>query len=65
MVFKIEGKAMYPISIFAKCSWSIHSKVISLSKHSLRTATREKPLAQKLCCFTSRLCTCPSSSASI
>jgi len=32
---------------------------------SMRTANREKPLAHKLCSFTSSLYTCPASSASI
>jgi len=31
----------------------------------MRTANREKPLPHKLCSFTSSLCTCPASSASI
>jgi len=26
MAFKFEGKEMYPIFVFAKCCWSIHSK---------------------------------------
>jgi len=25
MAFKFEGKEMYPIFVFAKCCWSIHS----------------------------------------
>jgi len=25
MVFKFEGKGMYPIFRFGKCCWSIHS----------------------------------------
>ena len=29
MAFKIEGKEMYPIFVFAKCCWSVHSKVYS------------------------------------
>ena len=32
---------------------------------SMRTSNREKPLAHKLCNFTSSLCTCPASSVSI
>jgi len=31
----------------------------------MHTANREKPLPHKLCCFTSSLCACPASSASI
>jgi len=27
MAFKIEGKEMYPIFVFAMCCWSVHSKV--------------------------------------
>jgi len=30
MAFKIEGKEMYAIFDFAKCCWSIHSKVARL-----------------------------------
>ena len=26
MAFKIEGKEMYPIFVFAMCCWSVHSK---------------------------------------
>jgi len=25
MAFKIEGKEMYSIFVFAKCCWSVHS----------------------------------------
>jgi len=25
MAFKIEGKEMYPIFVFAKCCWSVQS----------------------------------------
>jgi len=25
MALKIEGKEMYPVFVFAKCCWSIHS----------------------------------------
>jgi len=27
MAFELEGKEMHPIFVFAKCWWSIHSKV--------------------------------------
>jgi len=27
MAFQFEGKEMYPIFVFVKCCWSIHSKV--------------------------------------
>jgi len=33
MAFKIEGKEMYPIFVFAKCCWSVHFKVVRLGKH--------------------------------
>jgi len=32
MALKIEGKGMYPIFIFARCCWSVHSKVVRLGK---------------------------------
>ena len=32
MAFKFEGKEMYPIFVFAKCCWSIHSTVVRLGK---------------------------------
>jgi len=37
MAFKSEGKKVYAIFVFAKCCWSIHSKVVTLGKpaHSL------------------------------
>jgi len=34
MAFKIEGKEMYPIFVFAMCCWSVHSKVLRLGKHA-------------------------------
>ena len=34
MVFKYEGKKIYPICVFAKCCWSIHSKVVRLCKNA-------------------------------
>jgi len=34
MAFKIEGKEIYPIFVFAKCCWSVHSKVVRLGKHA-------------------------------
>jgi len=34
MTFRIEGKEMYPIFVFAKCCWSIHSKMVRLGKHA-------------------------------
>ena len=63
MAFQIEGKEMYPIFVFVKCCWSIHSRVVRLG--SVRTANREKPLSHKLCGNTTSLCRCPTSSVSI
>jgi len=34
MAFKFEEKEMYPIFVFAKCCWSIHSKVVRLGKNA-------------------------------
>jgi len=34
MAFKIEGKEVYPNFVFAKCCWSVHSKVVRLGKHA-------------------------------
>jgi len=34
MAFKFEGKEMYPIFVFAKCCWSIHSTVVRLGKNA-------------------------------
>jgi len=34
MALKSESKEMYPIFVFAKCCWSIHSKVVRLGKHA-------------------------------
>jgi len=38
MTFKFEGKELYPIFVFVKCCWSIHSKVVRLgcNAHSKR-----------------------------
>jgi len=36
MAFKLEGKETYLIFVFAKCCWSIHSKVVSLRKNAHR-----------------------------
>ena len=33
MAFKIEGKEIEPIFVFAKCCWSAHSKEVRLGKH--------------------------------
>ena len=34
MAFKIEGKEIHPIFVFAKCCWSVHSAVVRLGKHA-------------------------------
>jgi len=34
MAFKTEGKEMYPIFVFAKCCWSVHSEVVMFGKHA-------------------------------
>jgi len=41
MAFKSEGKEMYPIFVFAKRCWSIHSKVVRFGKHA--HSRRRKP----------------------
>jgi len=60
MAFKIESKELYPIFDFAMCCRSVHSYMARL-----RTGNREKPPPHKLCSFTSSLCACSASSASI
>jgi len=37
MAFKCEGKETYPNFVFAKCCWSVHSKVVR-GLASMRTA---------------------------
>jgi len=34
MAFKIENKEMYPIFVFAKRCWSVHSRVVRLGKNA-------------------------------
>ena len=34
LAFKFEGKDMYPIFVFAKCCWSIHSTVVRLGRNA-------------------------------
>jgi len=41
MAFRIEGKEMYPIFVFAKCYWLVHSSVKFAPKTCMRTANRE------------------------
>jgi len=56
MAFIIEDKKMYPIFDFAKCYWSLHSKMVRLwlrtlkwwSLASMHTANRKKTLSQTL-----------------
>jgi len=45
MAFKFEGKEMYPIFVFAKCCWSIHSKVVRFGKHA-HSKQKKAPLTQ-------------------
>jgi len=52
-----------PNFVFAKCCWSVHSKVTKLSKNV--HCKQRKPLPHKLCSFTWSLCTSSDSSASI
>ena len=52
-----------PHFCFRKCCWSIHSKVVRLDKHT--HSKQKKVTTTKLCSFTSSLCACPASSASI
>ena len=42
---------MYPIFVFAKCCWSIHSKVVRLGKNA--HSKQRKVTPHKLCSFTS------------
>jgi len=43
MAFKTEGKEMYPIFVFAMCSWSVHSKVTRLGKHAHSNQRKTTP----------------------
>jgi len=63
MEFKTEGKEMYPIFVFASVVGKFNPKWYGLT--SMRTANREKPLANKRCSITSSLSTCSASLASI
>jgi len=63
MAFKIEGNGMCPVFVFAKCCWSVHSKVVRFGKHvHIKQRNNTTPQSPK---FASRLCVCPASSASI
>jgi len=56
MAFEFEGKEMHPIFVFAKCWWSIHSKVVRLGKqaqqreksHSHTNKLLDAEMAEKL-----------------
>ena len=68
MAFQLEGKEMccerYIPSLFSqKCCWSFHPKLVRIGKHT--HSQQKKSLAHKLCSFTSSLCACAASSASI
>jgi len=43
MAFKIEGKEMYSIFVFARCCWSVHSKVVRLGKHAHSNQRKATP----------------------
>ena len=60
MAFKIEGKEMYPIFVFVKCCWSVHSKVVRLGNHA--HSKQRKATPRQTLRFTSSLCACPASS---
>jgi len=44
MAFKCQAKEMYPIFVFAKYCWSIHSKVIRLGKNAKRKQRKATPI---------------------
>jgi len=45
MAFKIEGKEMYLIFVFAKCCWSVHSiKVVALGKYAHSKQRKATPM---------------------
>jgi len=41
--FESEGKKMYPIFVFAKSCWSIHSKVVRFAKHAHNKQRKATP----------------------
>jgi len=43
MAFKTEVKKCIPLFVFAKCSWSSHSKVALLGKHEHSKQTKANP----------------------
>ena len=43
MAFIFESKETHPIFVFAKCSWSIHSKVVRLGKHAHNKQRKATP----------------------
>jgi len=48
ITFYIGSKEMHPIFVFAKCCWSVHSKVVRLGKHApLCIANRKKTLPKQ------------------
>jgi len=44
MALKFEGKEMYHIIVFAKCCWSIHSKVVRLGKNAHSKQRKATPI---------------------
>jgi len=43
MAFKFDGEEMYPIFVFAKCLWSIRSKVVRLEKKAQSKERKATP----------------------
>jgi len=50
MAFKFGGKEMYLIFVFARCCWSIHSRVLRLGKQRKATPTSLHTTSNNLCC---------------
>ena len=44
MAFKFQAKEMYPVFVFAKCCWSIHSEVVKLSKNAHSKQRKATPI---------------------
>ena len=57
MAFKIEGKEVYPIFVFTKCCWSVHSLVVRLGKHA--HSNHRKTIPTRTLSFMSSSCACP------
>jgi len=48
MSFKIEGKEMYPIFVFVRCCWSVHSMVVRRGKHAHSKQRKATPTQPRL-----------------